>query len=294
MERIDRLHPITIFIYFICAILPAMFSMNPLMQIISVIGAVTLYLPLRTGRGMKDWLFLGMFSIVILVVHPLFNHNGKTVLFYLNGNRITFEAMMYAIVMACMMFGILLWCKSLSLVMTSDRIIYLFGRVSKKAALICAMVLRFVPMFHKQMTKTRESQKLLGLYRENSLIDKVRAELYLFSAMVTWSFEHSMDTADSMQARGYGSGKRTQYSQYKIRRVDIELIVIMSVNMIMLLMWMGAGVLEMTYYPIMIVPDLEITQMAAYAAYLVLCLLLPGYQLWGNMRKGIKQWKYTR
>lgn len=285
MRRIERLHPMTLFLTMLCAVLPAMFCLNPIVQLISCLGALLLYLSVRESSRKKEWLWLILFCSVIIVLQPVFHHNGKTVLFYVNQNRITLEAVVYGIVTAFMLAGILIWCKSLSLVMTGDRVVYLVGRISQKAALICSMALQFIPRFRRQMQKIREQQKLLGLYREATLIDRIRGELYVFSATVTWAFEHSMDTADSMQARGYGTGKRTRYTQYRMHAVDY----LLSVSAISLTVWIfvayANGELTVTYYPQIGMPVPGAAGCLAYAAYLIVCLLLPGYCFSGTVHE---------
>ena len=280
--RLERLHPLTLFLNLCCVMILAMFCMNPWIQMISCLGAVVLYLQVRGSRRKREWIWMVLFFVVMMFIHPLFNHNGKTVLLYINGNRITVEAFFYGAVTALMMAGILIWCRSLSLLMTSDRIVYLFGRISPKAALLCSMTLRFVPMFRRQVGKTRESQRLLGLYKEDTLLDKLRAELYVFSAVVTWAFEHSMDTADSMQARGYGTGKRTQYTDYRMRSVDIALSMAgIAITVWICIMYAG-GTLNVTYYPAIRMPHTGGKEALTYVLYAVQCLLLPGVQFFGK------------
>lgn len=283
--RLERLHPLTLFLNLVCVMLLTMFCMNPWIQLISCSGAVVLYLQVRGSRRKREWIWMVLFFVVVVIIHPLFSHNGKTVLFYVNGNRITMEAFFYGTVTALMMAGVLIWCRSLALLMTSDRIVYLFGRISPKAALLCSMTLRFVPMFRRQVGKTRENQRLLGLYKEDTLLDKLRAELYVFSAVVTWAFEHSMDTADSMQARGYGTGKRTQYTEYRMHSVDL----VLCITGIAITVWIGmmyaGGSLNVMYYPAVRMPHAGVKEALVYVFYAVLCLLLPGVQMIGDKRR---------
>lgn len=282
--RMERLHPLTLFLNLLYAMLPAMFCMNPWMQLISFVGALALYFQVREGARGKEWRWLVLFFVTVTVIHPLFSHNGKTVLFYVNGNRITLEACLFGAVTAFMMVGILIWCRSLSILMTGDRVVYLLGRISGKAALLCSMALRFVPMFRRQLVKTRQSQQLLGLYKEGTFLDKLQAELRIFSAVVTWAFEHSMDTADSMQARGYGNEKRTQYTNYRIRFVDVLLIGVGA----LLVTWIGivyaGGSMTPTYYPVVSMPESGWKEGITYVVYAVLCLMLPCVQLVGKIR----------
>ncbi len=284
MRYIERLHPVTIALTILCAAFPAMFCMNPVLQIISGVGAMLLYILLRKKEKPKLPLGFLVFFLLVIVLQMLFHHNGRTVLFYVNQNRITLEALIYGSVTALMLVSVLLWCKNLSILMTSDRMYCLIGRFSQKMALIFSMTLQFVPRFRRQMQKIRAQQRLLGLYGEKTLFDKVRAESYVFLATVTWAFEHSMDTADSMQARGYGTGKRTRYTDYRMRPADWLLVLMTVVLFALIMLSYAEGTMSVEYYP-----DFKMcgagaasekyVLFAGYGAYLIQSLLLPGYVL---------------
>ncbi|MBR6800057.1 MAG: energy-coupling factor transporter transmembrane protein EcfT, partial [Firmicutes bacterium] len=47
------------------------------------------------------------------------------------------------------------------------------------------------------------------------------------SALTSWAFEGGIITADSMRSRGYGTGKRTNFSIYKFETRDRLLLIIM-------------------------------------------------------------------
>lgn len=284
MRYLERLHPVTIALLILGAAFPAMFCMNPVMQLISGMGAGILYAVLRSEKKAGRIHIFLVFFLLIIVIQMLFHHNGKTVLFYVNQNRITLESLIYGGVTAWMLASVLLWCRNLSLLMTSDRMYCLIGRFSQKMALIFSMTLQFVPRFQRQMKKIRAQQRLLGLYGEKTLIDKIRAESIVFLATVTWAFEHSMDTADSMQARGYGTGKRTQYTEFRMRLWDwilsVAAVVLFAVTMVS---YVG-GDMAVEYYPgfrmqwISAAKD-AIRMLSGYGAYLMLGMLLPGYVL---------------
>lgn len=63
-------------------------------------------------------------------VNTLFTHNGRTVLFYINGLRITLEAFCYGLAAAAMLSAIVIWFMSFNLVMSADKLIYLFGKAA--------------------------------------------------------------------------------------------------------------------------------------------------------------------
>lgn len=277
-ETTDRLHPITIFVYFLGVLTVAMFARHPFLQVVSLAGSLILDRMLATGRSKAgEIVWRIVFFLGVMIVNPLVYHNGVTVLFYLNGARITLEAVIFGVVMAVTLAGVLNWCRCLTRFMTSDRLIYLMGRISPKAALICSMVLRFVPDYRRQAVQIRQVQQQLGLYGRGSLPEKIRGECRVFSAMVTWSFEHSVNTADSMQARGYGCGKRTVYHEYRITRRDVLLI--------LSALGLSAGIIaihvldkiQVLYYPEIRMDHANPWVWTCMICYLLLCLLLPGY-----------------
>lgn len=270
-----RLHPFTTLCYITASMGIAMFCMNPVLQGCSLLGA-GVFLWMVSGhivwRRIPGFL---CFCLVMAAVNPLFYHNGVTVLFYLNGNRITLEAVRYGLCMACMLGSVFLWCLSLPRIFTGDRVQCLLGAVSPKAALICSMTLRFLPMYVRQMEKTRAQQRLLGLYRENALPDRLKGNLKVFAAATTWAFEHSMNTADSMQARGYGTRRRTQYRRQRFKPVDAALCAVIAVLSAAAVIFIKCGRVSMHFYPITDALPLDAESVTAYVCYAAICLSLP-------------------
>lgn len=270
-----RLHPITTLCYMAAVLGIAMFCMNPVVQGCSFLGACILLRMMSERIAWRRVPAFVLFCAVIALINPLFYHNGATVLFYLNGNRITLEAVRYGVCTACMLGGVFLWCRSLPQMFTGDRVLCLLGAISPKAALICSMTLRFLPMYARQMEKTKAQQRILGLYRENTLIDRIRGSLKVFAAVTTWALEHSMHTADSMQARGYGTCKRTQYRRWRFGRLDALLCSVIAAFTITVVIGMGQGSVFMRFYPVTDAVPFEAESILVYVSYAALCLSLP-------------------
>lgn len=249
MRSIGQYNPIVTFVYFLAVTFPAMFSMNPLMLMSALIGALSLFF-LQNGRKhfRSHLIFFGIFALITLV-NPLFQHNGVTVLFVLNGNPITREAVFYGATAGLMTVSVLYWFRLLSDMMTSDKYLYIFGRLSAKLALLLSMALRYVPLFAKRMSRIRHTQKAIGLYKDDTLFDTIRGEMRIFSIMVTWALENGIHTADSMEARGYGIGKRTSFAIYRFRLSDgITLGIILTLLGITML-GIAKGIIGFEFYP---------------------------------------------
>ena len=96
------------------------------------------------------------------VTNPIFVHNGETILFFMNDNPVTLEAFIYGGAASLMIVSVLLWCRCYSAVLTTDKFLYLFGKVIPKLGLILSMAFRFIPLFKYQIRKINQSQKTIG------------------------------------------------------------------------------------------------------------------------------------
>lgn len=77
---------------------------------------------------------------------------GVTPLFYLsNGNAVTKEALTFGFYASVMFSAVILWFECFNVVMTSDKLLCLFGRLSPSVSLLLSMALRFVPKFGRKI-----------------------------------------------------------------------------------------------------------------------------------------------
>ncbi len=291
MNGIDKLNPLTIMIYYVSVIGIIMFQMNPVMIVIALVGSIYMNYMYEDSVSLKKTKgYIGIFFIIALI-NPVFYHNGITVLFYLNDKPITLEALIYGIVMSATIILVIQLCGMMSKILSSDKILYLIGKISNKAALIISMALKLIPQYRKQADSIRETQKLLGFYKEDTIFDKVKGNLYVFSAVVTWSLEHSMETADSMRGRAYGTRKRTQYSNYKITMEDILIILLMLILDVLLIITMLVVNVNTVYYPAFFMPALSIEVCCYYVMYGILVSIIPIICTWEKIKWKYLMWK---
>lgn len=268
MRTLAERNPFAAALCLLCPAGLAMFSMDPLLLALALLGGIftCLLTGIRSGYGWALLLFLFMAA-----VNPLTYHNGQTVLFVLNGSPVTLEATLYGLGAGAMVSAVLLWFRAFSRVMTSDRLMYLLGGLSPRLALLLSLTLRYVPLFGQQVKKIKQSQQALGLYKEDNVADSFRGGLRIFSVMVTWVLENGIITADSMTSRGYGLGRRTQFSLFRFTRQDITLL-FSALLLSALTLWGLAG-RSISYYPAFAFPSLTRRALIGYAAYGLLSVL---------------------
>ena len=265
MRRFADHNPAAVAVYFLCTAGIAMFTMEPVILGLSALGALV---SLGVTGLLRQWrihlytllLFAGM-----ALINPFISHNGVTVLFVVNHNPVTLEAFVYGVAAGGMIVTVMTWFRSFTAVMTSDKLLYIFGSLSPKLALMLSMALRYVPLFTTQVHRVQMSQKALGLYKEDNLIDRVRGGMRVFSVMVTWTLENGIITADSMTARGYGTGRRTRFSIFRWTRDDL-LLVIFTLLLTAATLW-GLADRTFTYYPAITATPVTARVLAGFIAY---------------------------
>ena len=211
-------HPIINFLFFALVLVLTMFFLHPASLVISLTSAIAynIYLNGRKAIRFQVSVMLPM-MILAMVINPAFNHEGVTILTYLpSGNPLTLESILYGVAAALMLASVILWFSCFTAVMTSDKFVYLFGRVIPALSLVLSMTLRFVPKFKAQFKAVSEAQRCVGRDASSgTALQRLRNAITILSIMVTWSLENAIETADSMKSRGYGLPGRTAFSIYR-------------------------------------------------------------------------------
>lgn len=274
MKYFDRLHPISAFVYFLIMILIAMLTMHPVIIAVCYLSGI-IFCGMLTG--LKNLLKSLAYSIplmaLIAITNPVFSHRGETILFFLNDNPVTKEAIIYGVFSAMMLMSVFYWCRNYSTVMTSDKFIYLFGRLIPKLSLVLSLILGFIPKLKRRYREIDEAQRALGIYASKSYVDKIRSKMRVLSILLTNSLENSVETADSMRARGYGLKHRTGYAIYKFTFADglfLAATAALGAASIVLIILGGA---DYYFYPALMRVNLAVISCVLYGCIAFLGLL---------------------
>jgi len=247
-------HPIINFLYFGLVLTFTMFFMHPLCLTVSLISAVSYSVYLRGRKAVRfSLLYMLPMMLMAAIVNPAFNHEGVTVLTYLpSGNPLTLESITYGLASAVMLASVIIWFTCYNEVMTSDKFVYLFGRIIPALSLVLSMALRFVPKFTSQIRVVSDAQRCIGRdVSEGSIFQRAKRGLTIVSIMITWSLENAIETADSMKSRGYGLPGRTAFSIYRFDSRDkAALMWLLFCGAYIITGWMAGG-LYWRYYPSM-------------------------------------------
>ena len=275
-DRFSTYHPLVNFLYFSLVIAFSMALNHPLAQGISLFCAV--FYAVQT-EGKKAVLFTLRWCLPIMLltafINPAFSHEGVTVLLYFpTGNPLTLESILYGLSSGVMIATVMLWFANFSRVITSDKFIYLFGRIIPAMSLVLSMTLRFIPKFKAQLQSVVDAQKSIGRdVAEGSLWRRTKIAVTVLSIMVTWALENAIETADSMKSRGYGLKGRTAFSIYRFDDRDKMALLYLGFCGFYLLTGSLVSAFGFRYFPSIRYIDLNTVTLSFQFVYLILCLM---------------------
>ncbi len=291
MNEFKTYHPIVNLVYFALVIGFSCFFMHPVCLGISLVCAFA-YSAMQKGGSLakRSLIYILPMLGIMALLNPVFNHKGATILGYLpSGNPLTMESIIYGFAAAVMLISIICWFSCFSEVMTSDKIVYLFGRVLPSVSLVFSMTLRFVPKFTAQLKAIVNVQKCLGRdMTGGSIVKRAKCGLSALSAATTWALENAVDTADSMKSRGYGLSGRTAFSIFRFDSRDKALFIAVMLLGIYVLFGSLNGVVHFSYFPYLSGAEPSLYGLSVFAAYTALCLCPVIIELWE-----VRRWKIT-
>lgn len=297
-DEFSRYHPVVNLIFYLLVLGTTMFQMSVGLVFISLFSAVVYYFMLKKTEGLKYCAVVVGIIIVSAIINPLFSHKGGTLLFYLfTGNPVTLESIIYGLISAIIIGAMLLWFSTFNQVMGVERILGAIGKVLPNVSLLITMIMRFIPQYTRhqrkvsmvnKVNKRNYDEKINLLNREKTekenviearkrqkkkngidkIIDSIKEGSRTFSITTTWALENSIYTADSMKARGFGTGRRTNYSNYKFQKRDYLLMGWLVILWLVVVFSLEREKVYTYYYPFIQVKN----NMVVYLMYGLLCL----------------------
>ncbi|MER2107948.1 MAG: energy-coupling factor transporter transmembrane component T [Solibacillus sp.] len=271
MKAFETYHPVVLFLFFAAVISMSMFFMHPVYLCLTLFLAVALNFLMKRGSFFKEWKLYVPLFFIMAIINPLISHNGELVLFYLNGNAVTVEAIVYGMAIAVMLIVVMLWFSCYNEVMTSDKFLYLFSKISPALALTISISMRLVPRFTHQLTQIASAQKTIGMdYRTGKLMHRITCIAPILSVLITWALDNAIDTADSMKARGYGIGKRSTFSVFIFERRDGQLLAFIVLLVVINIGAVLYGTTTFYFYPTFSSLELDGMYLLFYGSYFIL------------------------
>ena len=173
---------------------------------------------------------------------------------------------------------------------TDEKILYLFGRRMPHLSMLLSMALGFIPKLKRKYEEIEEAAISLSPNFEESFSNKIKRKLKSLYILLSSSLEFSLESADSMRARGYGVGERTSFSVYFWTAEDTFLLVYAILSFGACTVISSFCDVSFSYYPTI---DIAAISSPCALAYALFCLLLCALPLIITVKENLL-WQFSK
>lgn len=233
---------------------------NPAYKVI-VLAAAFSVLAARAGLARMKRLLtgVGLVSAFDALLNFISAHLGSTVLFQLPdslpalGGPYTLEALVFGLSSGATVAGAVLAAAPFSLVLSTDEVVDALPGVLSRTGTAIAASLNLVPSIATSFTEVAEAQRLRGWRPRGP-----RSWAEVVVPVVLTGVEGSIQLAESMEARGYGSGPRTSFRSTTMRAADWWTVAAAALAVLMFVAARLAGLaLDWDPYPTLVAPSFD-------------------------------------
>ena len=282
----ESCHPAVNFLFFAAAIYGSVAFQHPVFLAISCLCAFAFSMKRNGKRAVIFNLCLLPLVVCFALYYSSYHHFGVTVLKQdFIGNNLTVESFVYGMVTGLRAAAVCMWLSCLFRVVSSDKVLYLFGRVSPRLSLFLTILLRFIPRIGREARKINLAQKGIGRgSNQGNVFRRLVNCLRMFSMLITWMISALALESDSMRSRGSLLRGRTAFSIYRFDNRDRAFVITLFTCITLTVMGVILGASKMWYNPRIIWRPLNGIGVTAAIGYLALCLLPLGLELWTEYR----------
>jgi len=257
-----------------------------------------LYLVLLLLVGLADgfsaykkyfWL-MAIMLLMILLVNPLFNKLGSTVLLtgpalpVLGRFTLTLEALLYGLNMGVRLMVVMTVFFLYNHLMNPDRAFSFMARFAPGSVMLITLTTRLIPYLAVQFRNIKEVQQTRGVkFNQPGPAGKIKSYYPLLKVLLLSSLENAFNVAEAIQSRAYGSGPRSYYTREKIQPRDIIVLAASLSAFVGGVVLLAKGMAGYQFYPQLGTPFIKAEQLTIMAL-ISLFLALPAFLNWG--------WKY--
>lgn len=282
----EACHPAVNFIFFAAVLYGSVTFQHPIFLAIAFACAFAYSVRRRGKRAVILNLCMVPLIAAFALYYSGYHHFGVTVLKQnFLGNNMTLESLVYGLVIGLRAGIVCMWLESLFCVVSADKVVYLFGRVSPRLSLFLTILLRLIPRTGAEARKINLAQQGIGRGAgQGNLFRRLRNCLRIFSMLITWLISALALESGSMRSRGSLLRGRTAFSIYRFDNRDRAFVVTLF---LFLTVTMTAVLLNQTtilYDPRLLMSPVTARSWIFYAGYAGLCLMPLALEIWTEYR----------
>lgn len=284
--KFDSYHPAINIIFFASVIAFALLFSQPVFLVIGYFCAFVYSSYLGKMKAVVRNLIIFILVLIYTAYYSAYNHLGITIL--ANnwiGNSITLESVCYGFVRGIQLATAAMWFYCMTQIVSSDKVIYLLGKIWPRLSLFVSVFLRFLPQVAVRFSRINSAQTALGKgITQGSILKRVKHLVRTLSILVTQILESFVDSASSMKSRGYSLKGRTAFSIYRFDNRDRLVVITMFFCLTVMIMGMMLDQTKMLSNPEIFVYPITSFSYVFYMFYLLFCLM-PLFLQW------VTQWR---
>ena len=279
----ERCHPAVNLIYFAAVLVGMIAFQHPVFLAVSFLCAFAYSIKRNGIKALVLNLCLLPLIAAFALYYSSFTHFGMTVLSHnMVGNNITLEALVYGIVLGVIGAGVCIWFSCVFSVFTTDKVVYLFGKVSPRLSLFLAILLRLIPRIKKEAKRINMAQQGIGRgVNQGNVFQRLRNGIRIFSMLITWTIDSLTTASESMRSRGSSLRGRKAFSIYRFDNRDRAFVIGLFLCLTLAMMAMLLEQTRMVYDPRIIWTKVHPVLCAGYA---ILCLMPLMLEVWTEYR----------
>lgn len=216
-------------VFFGCALVFTMMSMNPVCVGVAFSGALTCSLLMcgaEATLAMLRWLV--PFWLVVAIINSGYSSSQAASIVQMGMLRLGFESFCFGLTAGAMISAVVLWFAAAGACISSDSALGFMAGAIPTVSLMISQVMRLVPQMLRRGGEVLAVQSACCngevSWRE-ALHDRIR----VVSVLVGWSMEDGAVRAESMRARAYGCpARRTRYRTRRLRMSDVMLSLVIG------------------------------------------------------------------
>ena len=159
----DTYHPAVAAAYVLVTLALTMFSVQPVLIVLSLAGALAYGVLSRGAAACLRALRWQLPTIALIALaNPLFSASGSTVLFCLGLRAVYLESIAYGCAMGGLFVASVLWFEAAADMLPQDRVMALAGNAAPTIALMVSICMRLIPKFVRRGRLIAEVQGVLG------------------------------------------------------------------------------------------------------------------------------------
>ena len=282
----EACHPAVNFIFFAAVLYGSASFRHPVFLTIAYLCAFAYSVKRRGKRAVLFNLCLLPLVAAFALYYSSYHHFGVTVLRKnFVDNNMTLESLVYGLVIGLRFATVCMWLEAMFRVVSSDKVVYLFGKISPLLSLFLTILLRLIPRIGLEARRINLAQKGIGRgSNQGNVFQRFGNSLRIFSMLITWMISALALESDSMRSRGSLLRGRTAFSIYRFDNRDRAFVIGLFACITLTIMGVILGASKMWYNPRIIWQPLSGIGVVAAIGYLVLCLMPMGLEIWTEYR----------